>query len=58
MVAQLAIVQEEKWKAKAYAMDAKAAKENETTLYDREWGFSFLKICCYGQVSFKTPSNL
>ena len=58
MVAQLAIVQEEKRKAKAYAVDAKAAKEKETTLYDRERDFSFLKICRYGQVSIKTPSKI
>ena len=39
MVEQLRILQEEK--AKAYATEAKAAKEKESTLYDRERDFSF-----------------
>ena len=58
MVAQIAIVQEEKRKAKAYAVDAKAAKEKEATLYDRERDFSFLKVCRLGQVDIKPPNKI
>ena len=53
---QLRILQEQK--AKDYANEAKAAKEKESTLYDRERDFSFLKICRYGQVTINPPSNL
>ena len=58
MLEQLRILQEEKAKAKAYTTEAKAAKEKESTLYDRERDFSFLKICRYGQVTINLPSNL
>ena len=38
-------------------MDAKASKEKEATLYDREQDFSFLKVCHFSQVSIKPPNK-
>ena len=58
MVAQIAILQEEKRKAKNYAVDVKAAKEKEATLCDRERDFSFLKVCSFGQVDTKPPNKI
>ena len=58
MVEQLRILEEEKAKAKAFATEAKLAKEKEASQYDPEMEYSFLKVCRMGQVDIKTFNNL
>ena len=57
MTVQIAILNEEKRKAKAYQVDAKAAKDNKAKLYDRERDNSSPKVCRFGHVDIKTPNK-
>ena len=51
ITAQLAILSEEKKKAKEYQLQAKAALDNLPKLYDEGRDYSFLKLC---MVRYKT----
>ena len=63
IAAQLAILSEEKRKAKEYQMNAKAAKDDQPKLYDKGRDYSFLKVRSFGQVqnhiiAYKIETNV
>ena len=57
IAAQLAILSEEKRKAKEYQMNTKAVKDDLPKLYDKGRDYSFLKVCRFGQVQDHITTN-